>query len=194
MDPSGKPCRACGRPITGIRYGMVCDRCGIVVHNHCLKEMLRCPECGGDLIPGTQTPADGHPLPALASRRERLTGQILDSLVAAVALIVAMTVGEFVTPLREVAPAAGLAGFVLYYLLADGLGQGQSVGKRVTETAVIDATTRVPCTFARSFVRNLSLMVLGILDVAFIFGPRRQRLGDKFANTLVIKVVRTNPD
>jgi hypothetical protein len=37
-------------------------------------------------------------------------------------------------------------------------------------------------------VRNISLLILTWIDWIFIFGERRQRLGDKLANTVVVKV------
>jgi uncharacterized RDD family membrane protein YckC len=57
-------------------------------------------------------------------------------------------------------------------------------------TAVVDAATGRPCTFGKSFLRNFLLVVLGFIDWIFIFGRRRQRLGDMAANTLVVKVGR----
>ncbi len=53
--------------------------------------------------------------------------------------------------------------------------------------AVVDARTGQPCTFGQSFVRNLLLSILGFIDWLFIFGRKRQRLGDMAAPTLVIK-------
>ena len=75
----------------------------------------------------------------------------------------------------------------LYILLSDGFAGGQSYGKRIVNTEVVDATSGEPCTFGKSFLRNLLLMLLGLIDWVFIFGEKRQRLGDKAANTIVIK-------
>lgn len=198
MDIAGMLCHACGTEVTAVRYGVGCDRCGIAVHNRCVTALPRCPTCTGNFAPGAHLQDAGQPPPAfpgpstvLATRIERMGGQILDALFAAIALMVGLMLGEFVGPLRQVAPIVGLGAFVTYHLLADGLSQGQSLGKRVTKTAVVHATTGETCTFVRSLVRNASILVLGIIDVAFIFGPRRQRLGDKLANTLVIKVAHT---
>jgi uncharacterized RDD family membrane protein YckC len=66
------------------------------------------------------------------------------------------------------------------------MGTGQSLGKKWMKLAVVDERTGVPCTYGRSVVRNV-LRVLGLVDVLFIFGNRRQRLGDKAAGTIVIK-------
>jgi uncharacterized RDD family membrane protein YckC len=127
----------------------------------------------------------------LASLSDRLFGQILDSLVAVAAFAAAAV-------LYLISPTLGGLGFVLailfaifYILFADGLEGGQSYGKRLVHTACIDATTGAPCTFWQSFIRNLLLALLGLIDWIFIFGKKRQRLGDKAANTIVVK---TAPD
>jgi uncharacterized RDD family membrane protein YckC len=65
---------------------------------------------------------------------------------------------------------------------------GQSYGKRIMKIAVVNASSGQPCTFLSSFVRNLLLFLLGIIDWVFIFGKKRQRLDDMLANTMVVKV------
>jgi uncharacterized RDD family membrane protein YckC len=123
----------------------------------------------------------------LASLSDRLFGQILDSLVA----IAAIALGGV---LYFISPTLGGLGMVLailfaifYILFADGLEGGQSYGKRLVHTACVDATTGAPCTFWQSFIRNLLLALLGFIDWIFILGKKRQRLGDKAANTIVVK-------
>jgi uncharacterized RDD family membrane protein YckC len=74
----------------------------------------------------------------------------------------------------------------LYTLLADGLEGGQSWGKRMVGIRVVSMQTGTPCSFGQSFIRNLLLMILGPIDWIFIFGDRRQRLGDKLAGTIVV--------
>lgn len=76
---------------------------------------------------------------------------------------------------------------ILYLLLSDGFARGQSYGKRVVRTAVVDATTGALCTFGQSFPRNLLLMLLEVIDWVFLFGRKRQRPGDTLANTIVIR-------
>ena len=75
---------------------------------------------------------------------------------------------------------------MLYTLLSDGLEGGQSFGKRLVGIRVVSIETGAPCTFGQSFLRNLLLTILGPIDWIFIFGERRQRLGDKAAGTIVI--------
>jgi uncharacterized RDD family membrane protein YckC len=123
----------------------------------------------------------------LGSLSDRLFGQILDSLVAIGAFILAGILYAVSPTIGGVALIAAIIYAIFYILFADGFEGGQSYGKRVAHTAVIDATTGKPCTFGQSFLRNLLLGLLGIIDWVFIFGKKRQRLGDKAANTIVVK-------
>ena len=130
-----------------------------------------------------------------ASRGDRLVGQILDGLVGVVPMIVGGVAMFFLatTGLRLVGSAVFVIGIGVsawYYLFADGLENGQSLGKRWTGTRVVDAESRQPCTFMQSFVRNILLSVLGPLDWIFIFGEKHQRLGDMAAGTVVIPAPR----
>ena len=125
----------------------------------------------------------------LGSLSDRLLGQILDSFVAIGAIVAAAILSAVSPRIGAVALIAAIGYAIFYLLFADGFAGGQSYGKRVAHTAVIDATTGKPCTFGQSFLRNLLLAVLGIIDWVFIFGQKRQRLGDKAANTIVVKTV-----
>jgi uncharacterized RDD family membrane protein YckC len=126
-----------------------------------------------------------------ASRASRLLGQIIDGLVA-VAPIFLIALGLVDDGLDEGSAsrtliALGLVAWMFFHiLLADGMEGGQSWGKRVVGTRVVDAATGAPCTFWQAFVRNVLLSLLGPIDWLFIFGERHQRLGDKAAGTLVV--------
>jgi uncharacterized RDD family membrane protein YckC len=126
--------------------------------------------------------------PTLASLGDRLIGELLDAAVVTIIMIlwvapfaVANSIGPTVMP-------AGVCFGLIYVLFADGLPGGQSFGKRINNTAVVDAETGEPCSWGQSFIRNLILTVLGVIDWVFIFGKTRQRLGDRAARTLVVKV------
>jgi uncharacterized RDD family membrane protein YckC len=58
----------------------------------------------------------------------------------------------------------------------------------VVGITVIDQRSGLPCSAGQSFVRNLLLSVCGFFDWIFIFGERRQRLGDMAAQTIVVDV------
>jgi uncharacterized RDD family membrane protein YckC len=75
--------------------------------------------------------------------------------------------------------------FFAYYLFCDGLPNGQSVGKRLLKIRVVIDETGLPCTYSKSFLRNIA-QVLGILDWLWIFGGKRKRAGDFLARTSVI--------
>lgn len=122
----------------------------------------------------------------LASIGDRFTAQFIDGVIAlalgALFYVLARTLGW---PLE-----IGFFSWLFYLLICDALPGGQSLGKRVTRSAVVHVDTGAPCRHWQSVVRNLSLIVLGILDAAFIAGAQRRRLGDYLAKTKVIKVAR----
>jgi uncharacterized RDD family membrane protein YckC len=122
----------------------------------------------------------------LASRTSRLLAQILDDLVAVVAVGIFMPFSIFLSRPLLLVPGFLLA--MIYTLVSDGFERGQSWGKRVMHIATVDATTLAPCRYGQSALRNLLLMILGVIDWVFIFGRRRQRLGDMAANTIVVDV------
>ena len=117
----------------------------------------------------------------LAPIGKRFTSQFVDELVALAAGYVFYLAAQSLGLPLELA----FLGFLGYLLLCDGLPGGQSLGKRLTGTAVVHATTEEPCSYGRSLVRNLAL-VLGVIDAVFILGKQRRRLGDYIAGTKVI--------
>lgn len=124
---------------------------------------------------------------SLASPGVRLGAPLIDTVLIVLIVFLSALVGM-------AAPSLGLLGVVValaYLLLADGLPQGQSVGKRVLDIAVIDRRTLRPCTYGQSFLRNFLLALLGIFDWIFIFGRTHQRLGDRAANTIVVRLKRS---
>ena len=123
----------------------------------------------------------------LASLMARLGGQFLDGLICLFLFLGGLLIGGLITG-WTVGLVIGIIQAILYLLFQDGLANGQSLGKQVVKTKVIDATTSASCTFGQSFIRNLTLTILGLIDWVFIFGERRQRLGDRAADTLVVKL------
>ena len=121
----------------------------------------------------------------LASRGNRLLGQLVDAFVAGVPFYVGVLLGNISSSLAAVTIGLGALWSGFYYLFADGFTGGQSLGKKWLGMYVVDEVTGEPCTFWKSFIRNV-LQVLGPLDWIFIFGDKHQRLGDKAAGTIVI--------
>jgi uncharacterized RDD family membrane protein YckC len=120
----------------------------------------------------------------LASRWSRFLGQMIDGSIATFPMFLAAVVsrgsGAFTAPLNML----GFAWVFFYLFLADGLHEGQSFAKQWLGIRVVGASG-MPCTFGQSFLRNI-FTLFGPLDWIFIFGERRQRLGDKFAGTIVV--------
>ena len=120
-----------------------------------------------------------------ASRWSRLGGQMIDGSLAAIPMLIAAVLvpvsGGLAVPLVPLAMAC----MFFYLFLGDGLHEGQSFAKQWLGMRVVDAKTGKPCTFGKSFVRNI-FTILGPLDWIWIFGERHQRLGDKVAGTIVV--------
>ena len=73
--------------------------------------------------------------------------------------------------------------FGLFFI--DGFRKGQGVGKKLLSLQVLRLQDGKPCTFKDAFVRRLAGL-LQPFDLLWFLGKRRQRLGDKFAETVVV--------
>lgn len=127
---------------------------------------------------------------ALATLGDRAAAQFVDTVIA-IGIILLSSIPYAIS--ESIGNATLACGFIVgmgYIAFSDGFRNGQSYGKRLMKTAVVDATTGQPCSFGQSFARNVLLPVLGWIDWVFIFGEKRQRLGDRAANTLVIRFAR----
>jgi uncharacterized RDD family membrane protein YckC len=88
-----------------------------------------------------------------------------------------------------------------YGFVKDGLGRGQSLGKRATGLMVVHLPTNRPCSIGRSAVRTLVLYLSNVLPfVGWLIEPilvivtqDRRRLGDRAASTQVIRVADYRP-
>jgi len=85
---------------------------------------------------------------------------------------------------------------IVYNLIKDGLGRGQSWGKRVLSLMVVNLETNMPCDKGKSAVRNLvSAVITAIPFVGWLIEPimvlvtvDARKIGDRAANTQVIDV------
>ncbi|MBS1662796.1 MAG: RDD family protein [Bacteroidetes bacterium] len=83
---------------------------------------------------------------------------------------------------------------LVYGFIKDGLGQGQSWGKKPMNLMVVNLENNSPCTRSKSFVRNLISVLTGVIPfVGWLIEPIMvlatedgRKLGDKAANTQVI--------
>lgn len=81
-----------------------------------------------------------------------------------------------------------------YNFIKDGLGQGQSLGKKALDIMVVNLDSNTPCNKGKSFFRNfISGLVTLIPFVGWLIEPIMvlatddgRKLGDKAANTQVI--------
>ena len=126
----------------------------------------------------------------LASLLQRLAARFLDGIVVSIPVCAlgyaGMRIYGTVAWPGGVLIAAAILFAMMYGLFSDGLPGGQSLGKRWVGIRVVSIYTGTPCSFWQSFVRNILQSLLGPIDWIFIFGERRQRLGDKAAGTIVI--------
>ena len=80
---------------------------------------------------------------------------------------------------------AAIGAAILFFL--DGFSDGQSPGKKLLSLQVLRLKNGKPCTFKDSFVRRLT-SIFQPLDSLWALGKQRQRMGDKFAETVVVKL------
>nr|WP_314563860.1 RDD family protein [uncultured Pseudomonas sp.] len=126
----------------------------------------------------------------LASISRRLAARIVDCAIAVLIFFFVKYVAEALSAYVPAAtPKAGFlsaffAGFA-YFLLADALPNGQSLGKRLLSIATVDRKTLKGCSVSQSLTRNAGALV--VIDWVWILMESRTRLGDMFAKTIVIQ-------
>jgi uncharacterized RDD family membrane protein YckC len=76
-----------------------------------------------------------------------------------------------------------------YLLIRDGLGKGQSIGKKLFGLMTIRLEDNQPCTKANSMMRNLIAISLSVIDLLYgAVHNKGQRIGDVQLKTQVIHV------
>ena len=120
----------------------------------------------------------------LASRGDRFIGQFIDGLIYVGFFFLGLFICDYFR--WENGELIGFAVALYYLVFQDGFKNGQSYGKRIVNTKVVHEATGNPCSFLRSFIRNIILPFLGWIDWLFIFGGKRKRLGDILASTVVV--------
>ena len=84
-------------------------------------------------------------------------------------------------------PWISAALWMLGMFFMDGFKNGQGLGKKLLSLQVVRLKDGEPCTFKDSFIRRL-FSIFQPLDVLWAFGKKRQRMGDKFVETVVVKL------
>jgi len=127
--------------------------------------------------------------------------------------VIARSVDLLITgALLEVIPVAGYFAGLLYILIADGLFEGRSIGKKIIGLRVLLVETSAVCTYKESIIRNAPLAVgfllYGVLRVIPFLGwvlaavitvliialeglilvgnDKGMRFGDEIARTIVV--------
>ena len=80
---------------------------------------------------------------------------------------------------------AAIGAAVLFFI--DGFGDGQGPGKKLLSLQVLRLKNGKPCSFKDSFVRRLA-GIFQPLDFFWTLGEKKQRMGDKLAETVVVKL------
>ena len=78
--------------------------------------------------------------------------------------------------------------WIVGLLFMDGFKDGQGLGKKQLSLQVLRLKDGQPCTLKDAFVRRLAAGIFLPLDLLWALGKKRQRLGDKFAETVVVKL------
>lgn len=154
---------------------------------------------------------NGHVLPhgyILASRWKRLWGALLDSVFILFVTVPSMLLMGAYSQLADGEPLtfaqtlSWLAYGVLVFLVLNGwllFHKGQTLGKRIVGTKIVDAKTGQHLSFGSVYgIRYLlvsgitQIPVIGhlfaLVDVLFIFGERKRCIHDWFAGSIVIDV------
>jgi uncharacterized RDD family membrane protein YckC len=129
----------------------------------------------------------------------RIAAHIVDSMIWFVVLIVPplvlsavvtgqSTVGESITMIGGV---IGLVLFLGYWLLLEGIWDGHTIGKKAFGIKVVKANGG-ECTIVASVIRNLFRSIDGLFLyipalIAIVLSDKRQRIGDYFAGTVVVR-------
>ncbi|MYC76711.1 hypothetical protein F4X10_13180 [Candidatus Poribacteria bacterium] len=139
----------------------------------------------------------------LGSRLARLYALFIDftclSVVQIIALCLMRLVAHIIAPSMWDHPESAWQGFILGtfafssiamwvfgFLFLDGFRNGQGLGKKLLSLQVLRLKDGKPCTFKNAFLRRLA-GIFQPFDLLWFLGKKRQRLGDKFAETVVVK-------
>lgn len=125
----------------------------------------------------------------LAPIGKRFSAQFIDEILAlSVGYLALLLLKEFLPSDNSVPMLAMWLVVLIYTLLADGMFKGQSIGKKVLGLYVVNTKTNEPCTYTQSAFRNITYL-LGFIDLIFLLGSERRRIGDRLASTKVMMAV-----
>ena len=123
----------------------------------------------------------------LGSRSKRLYALMID---VALISVVSLILGSFLRALLPfpyfLSEPLGSLFFILGLLFIDGFQKGRGIGKQLLSLQVLRLKDGKPCTYKDSFVRRFAGIILQPFDLIWFLGEKRQRLGDKLAETVVV--------
>ncbi len=127
----------------------------------------------------------------LASRMARLYALFIDVVLLGSVQVVFTLPFLFLEPWMYLSTPAFSALFTAALwtsglLFIDGFRNGQGVGKKLLSLQVLRLKDGKPCTFKDAFLRRLA-GVFQPLDFLWSLGEKRQRMGDKLAETVVVR-------
>ena len=139
----------------------------------------------------------------LGSRLARLYAFFIDFTCLSVVQFIATTlmwgIVHIISPSMWDRPEGALQGFILGTFVfssmalwafglffIDGFRKGQGIGKKLLSLQVLRLKDGKPCTFKDAFIRRFA-GIFQPLDFFWTLGKKRQRLGDKFAETVVVQ-------
>ena len=139
----------------------------------------------------------------LGSRLARLYALFIDftclSVVQIIAIALMRLIAHIISPTMWNRPEGALQGFILGTFVfssmalwafglffIDGFRKGQGIGKKLLSLQVLRLKDGKPCTFKNAFLRRFA-GIFQPFDFLWTLGEKRQRLGDKFAETVVVK-------
>lgn len=139
----------------------------------------------------------------LGSRLARLYALFIDltslTVVQIIAVCLMRLIGHIISPSMWNHPETGWQSFILGTFVfssialwvfglffIDGFRKGQGFGKKLLSLQVLRLKDGKPCTFKDAFVRRFA-GIFQPMDFLLTLGEKQQRLGDKFAETVVVK-------
>ena len=120
----------------------------------------------------------------LASRKARLYAFIIDCALIGVVSFLLGALLRFPYFLFE--PLSNLF-FIGGLLFIDGFQKGRGIGKQLLSLQVLRLKDGKPCTYKDSFIRRLAGLILQPFDLLWLMGEKQQRIGDKLAETVVVR-------
>ncbi len=131
-----------------------------------------------------------------ASLIKRFLARLIDRFIAALLIFICISVlgSNTFDAISSLGILMGLSLALVYLFARDALPflDGQSLGKKICSIRVINFQTGEAVTnqFGKTFVREIVqwIPLLNFIDMLTVFGAGGRRLGDQWADTIVVEV------